>query len=54
MELLKEEQDETKPSDKNEHWANSLLKRIDRQKKINEEEKAEKEKILETNAILNK
>ena len=54
MELLKEEQDETKPSDKNEHWANSLLKRIDRQKKINEEEKAEKQKILETNAILNK
>ena len=54
MELLKEEQDETKPSDKSEHWANSLLKRIDRQRKLNEEEKAEKEKILETNALLSK
>ena len=52
MELLKEEQDDTKPTDQHQHWANALLSKIEVQKAQNEKERKEREAMILTNQRL--
>ena len=52
MELLKEEQDETKPTDHHQHWADNLLRKIEEQRLVSEQERLDREEMRSTNARL--